>query len=162
MVLNDFYESVNTKVQKFLYPRRFKTKRRNTTYKLDIGNQSVFLCVGQYDNGDVGEIFIDLHKEGSTMRAIFNCLAIAVSLGLQYGVPLKTYIHFFSYTNFEPNGIVIGFDKVKNCTSIVDAIFRILAIQYLNMTEYEDKKLRSTDTNNDPSISIQDKYNKDE
>ena len=85
---------------------------------------------GEYENGDIGEIFIDMHKEGAAYRSMMNCFAIAVSLGLQYGVPLKEYVDVFTFTRFEPSGPV-DHPNIKFATSIVDYIFRLLAMEYL-------------------------------
>jgi ribonucleoside-diphosphate reductase alpha chain len=92
----------------------------------------VYLRTGEYDDGRLGEIFIDMHKEGAAFRAMMNNFAIAVSLGLQYGVPLEEYVEAFTFTRFEPAGFVQGNESIKNATSILDYIFRELAISYLS------------------------------
>lgn len=122
------------------YPRRLPPKRKSEILKLEIGNNTVYLGKGQYLNGDLGEIFIDLHKEGTAMRSIMNCFAIAVSVGLQYGVPLKTYVELFKHVRFEPNGVVRGYDKIKRTSSIVSLIFRILGTEYIDSDGYPDEE----------------------
>jgi ribonucleoside-diphosphate reductase alpha chain len=130
----------------FTYPRKFPSKRYSKIHKIDIGGVSFFLTTGEYDDGTLGEIFIDINKEGSTLRSMFNCLAIAISLGLQYGVPLKTFVSFFSYMKFEPSGVVVGYNRIKKGYSIVDVIFRLLGIQYLKLEEYADDTSGTGDT----------------
>jgi ribonucleoside-diphosphate reductase alpha chain len=97
-----------------------------------VGGHKVYLRTGEYDDGRLGEIFIDMHKEGAAFRAMMNNFAIAVSLGLQYGVPLEEYVEAFTFTRFEPAGIVVGNDAIKNATSILDYVFRELAVSYLD------------------------------
>src|SRR6185436_4490699 len=90
-----------------------------------------YLRTGEYDDGRLGEIFIDMHKEGAAFRSLMNNFAIAISLGLQYGVPLEEYVEAFTFTRFEPAGLVQGNETIKNATSILDYIFRELAVSYL-------------------------------
>ena len=111
--------------------RSLPNRRKGYTQKAKIAAHSVFLRTGEYDTGELGEIFLDMHKEGAAFRSILNSFAIAVSLGLQYGVPLEEYIDAFTFTRFEPNGIVQGHDYLKMATSVLDYIFRDLAISYL-------------------------------
>jgi ribonucleoside-diphosphate reductase alpha chain len=111
--------------------RVLPNRRSGYTQKAKIGGHSVFLRTGEYEDGDLGEIFLDMHKEGAAFRSILNSFAIAVSLGLQYGVPLEEYVDAFTFTRFEPNGIVQGHDYIKMATSVLDYIFRDLAISYL-------------------------------
>ena len=96
-----------------------------------VGGHKVYLRTGEYDDGRLGEIFIDMHKEGAALRSIINNFAIAVSLGLQYGVPLEEYVDAFTFTRFEPQGPVQGNDSIKYATSILDYVFRELAVSYL-------------------------------
>ena len=110
---------------------KLPSRRKGYTQKAKIGGNTIFLRTGEYDDGRLGEIFIDMNKEGATLRALLNNFAIAVSLGLQYGVPLEEYVHAFTFTKFEPAGMVIGNDAIKSATSILDYIFRELAISYL-------------------------------
>ena len=96
-----------------------------------VGGHKVYLRTGEYDDGRIGEIFIDMHKEGAALRSIINNFAIAISLGLQYGVPLEEYVDAFTFTRFEPNGPVQGNDSIKYATSIIDYVFRELAVSYM-------------------------------
>jgi ribonucleoside-diphosphate reductase alpha chain len=100
-----------------------------------VGGHKVYLRTGEYEDGTLGEIFIDMHKEGAAFRSLMNCFAIAISLGLQYGVPLDEFVDAFVFTRFEPNGMVQGNDHIKMTTSIIDYIFRELAISYLGRNE---------------------------
>lgn len=115
--------------------RKLPFRRRGYTQKAKIGNHNVYLRTGEYDNGQLGEIFIDMHREGAAFRSLMNCFAIAVSLGLQHGVPLEEFVDAFVYTRFEPNGIIIGNPNIKMATSIIDYIFRELAVTYLGRTD---------------------------
>ncbi len=105
-------------------------RRKGYTQKAVVGGHKVYLRTGEYDDGRLGEIFIDMHKEGAAFRAMMNNFAISVSLGLQYGVPLEEYVEAFTFTRFEPAGIVQGNDAIKNATSILDYVFRELAVSY--------------------------------
>jgi ribonucleoside-diphosphate reductase alpha chain len=110
---------------------RLPSRRKGYTQKAVVGGHKVYLRTGEYDDGRLGEIFIDMHKEGATLRSIINNFAIAISLGLQYGVPLEEYVDAFTFTRFEPSGNVQGNDTIKMSTSILDYVFRELAISYL-------------------------------
>ncbi|QQO10789.1 vitamin B12-dependent ribonucleotide reductase [Breznakiella homolactica] len=110
-------------------------RRAGYTQKAKIGGHSIFIRTGEYDDGKLGEIFLDMHKEGAAFRSLLNSFAIAVSLGLQYGVPLEEYVDAFTFSRFEPNGLVQGHDYVKMATSVIDYIFRDLAISYLKRTD---------------------------
>jgi ribonucleoside-diphosphate reductase alpha chain len=114
--------------------RTLPAKRRGFTQKAKINGQALFLRTGEYGDGTVGEIFIDMAKEGATMRSMLNCFAIAISIGLQYGVPLEEYVEKFVFTRFEPAGMV-DHPNIKSTTSIVDFIFRALAYEYLGRTD---------------------------
>jgi ribonucleoside-diphosphate reductase alpha chain len=114
--------------------RALPAKRRGFTQKAKINGQTIFLRTGEYADGAVGEIFIDMAKEGATMRSMLNCFAIAVSIGLQYGVPLEEYVEKFVFTRFDPAGFV-EHPNIKSTTSIVDFIFRVLGYEYLNRTD---------------------------
>jgi len=111
--------------------RRLPDRRAGYTQKSRIGNHKIYLRTGEYEDGTLGEIFIDMHKEGAAFRSMTNCFAIAVSLGLQHGVPLDEYVDAFLFTRFEPNGVVQGNPYIKMSTSLIDYIFRELAITYL-------------------------------
>ncbi|WP_454813636.1 vitamin B12-dependent ribonucleotide reductase [Labrys neptuniae] len=106
-------------------------RRKGYTQKAVVGGHKIYLRTGEYDDGRLGEIFIDMHKEGASFRAMMNNFAIAISLGLQYGVPLEEYVEAFTFTRFEPSGFVQGNDSIKNATSILDYVFRELAISYV-------------------------------
>jgi ribonucleoside-diphosphate reductase alpha chain len=111
---------------------RLPKKRRGFTQEARVGGHKIFLRTGEYDDGTLGEIFIDMHKEGAAFRSLMNCFAMSVSIGLQYGVPLQTYVDQFTFTRFEPQGPVEGHPYVKFATSIVDFIFRALGVEYLH------------------------------
>lgn len=115
--------------------RRLPDRRAGYTQKAVIGGHKVFLRTGEYEDGALGEIFIDMHKEGAAFRSLMNSFAIAVSLGLQHGVPLEKFVDIFTFTRFEPNGMVIGNPHIKMATSVIDYIFRELAISYLGRTD---------------------------
>jgi ribonucleoside-diphosphate reductase alpha chain len=110
-------------------------RRKGYTQKAIVGGHKVYLRTGEYSDGNLGEIFIDMHKEGAAFRAMMNNFAIAVSVGLQYGVPLEEFVEAFTFTRFEPAGMVQGNDSIKSATSIIDYIFRELAISYLDRTD---------------------------
>jgi ribonucleoside-diphosphate reductase alpha chain len=115
--------------------RRLPDRRAGYTQKARIGNHKVYLRTGEYEDGTLGEIFIDMHKEGAAFRSMTNCFAIAISLGLQHGVPLDEFVDAFIFTRFEPNGMVTGNPHLKMTTSIIDYIFRELAITYLDRSD---------------------------
>jgi len=126
------------------------SRRNGYTQKAKIGGHSLFLRTGEYPDGSLGEIFLDMHREGAAFRSLLNSFAIAVSLGLQYGVPLEEYVDAFVFTRFEPNGIVQGHDNIKITTSVLDFIFRDLALAYLRRTDLVQVKpddLIATTTN---------------
>ena len=110
-------------------------RRRGYTQKAMMGGHKIYLRTGEYENGSLGEIFIDMHKEGATLGAMMNNFAIAVSVGLQYGVPLEEFVEAFVGTKFDPAGAVQGNDSIKNASSIMDYIFRELAVSYLDRTD---------------------------
>ena len=114
---------------------KLPTRRKGYTQKAKIGGHTLFLRTGEYDDGRLGEIFIDMNKEGSALRALLNNFAISVSLGLQWGVPLEEYVDAFTFTRFEPAGMVQGNEMIKNATSILDYVFRELAVSYLGRYE---------------------------
>ncbi len=112
--------------------QRLPDRRKSYTQKAIVGGHKVYLHTGEYEDGKLGEIFIDMHKEGAAFRAMMNNFAIAISVGLQYGVPLEEFVEAFTFTRFEPAGIVEGNAAIKNATSILDYIFRELAVSYLD------------------------------
>ena len=111
--------------------KKLPNKRSGFTQKAKVGGQTLFIRTGEYSDGRLGEIFVDMHKEGATFRSLMNCFSIAVSIGLQYGVPLREFVDKFTFTKFEPAGYVEGHDNIKNSTSIIDFIFRLLGFEYL-------------------------------
>jgi ribonucleoside-diphosphate reductase alpha chain len=114
---------------------RLPDRRKGYTQKATVGGHKVYLRTGEYEDGRIAEIFIDMHKEGSAFRSLMNNFAIAISLGLQYGVPLEEFVEAFTFTRFEPSGIVEGNETIKMATSILDYIFRELAISYLGRSD---------------------------
>jgi ribonucleoside-diphosphate reductase alpha chain len=153
-----FMRQLSRVVQKKIMP----AKRHGYTQKASIDGQTVFVRTGEYEDGTLGEIFVDMHKEGATFRSLMNCFAIAVSVGLQYGVPLEEYVEKFTFTRFEPAGMVVGHENIKSATSIIDYIFRMLGYDYLNRSDLvhiiTDQKvvtgnpqMRDTDVNPDAS-----------
>jgi len=127
---------VAERVVQFLHEReRLPNRRKGYTQKAIVGGHKVYLRTGEFDDGRLGEIFIDMHKEGAAFRAMMNNFAIAISLGLQYGVPLDEYVEAFTFVKFEPAGMVQGNEAIKSATSIIDYVFRELAISYLDRTD---------------------------
>ena len=124
-------------VERFVKNERDKLphRRKGYTQKATVGGHKVYLRTGEYESGKLGEIFVDMHKEGAAFRSLMNNFAIAVSIGLQYGVPLEEYVEAFTFTRFEPQGMVTGNDTIKMSTSILDYIFRELAISYLDRND---------------------------
>ncbi len=115
--------------------RRLPKRRHGFTQEARIAGHKVFLRTGEYEDGGLGEIFIDMHKEGAAFRSMMNCFAIAVSMGLQYGVPLEDLVDQFCFTRFEPHGRVEGHDNIKVATSVIDYVFRVLGLEYLDRTD---------------------------
>jgi ribonucleoside-diphosphate reductase alpha chain len=123
-------------VTKYLRERhRLPNRRSGYTQKAVVGGHKVYLRTGEYEDGTLGEVFLDMHKEGAAFRSLMNCFAIAISLGLQHGVPLEEFVDAFVFTRFEPNGMVKGNDAIKMSTSVIDYVFRELAITYLGRTD---------------------------
>ena len=133
-VSNDL-DNNNTQTQKFNKKNNNRSKmpdrRKGYIQKVTVGDHKIYLHTGEYDDGKVGEIFIDMNKEGELVKALMNNFAIAISLGLQYGVPLDEFVDAFIETTFEPSGEIKGNDRILNASSILDYIFRELAISYL-------------------------------
>ena len=115
--------------------KKLPTRRKGYTQKAVVGGHKVYLRTGEYDDGNLGEVFIDMHKEGAAFRSLMNNFAIAISIGLQYGVPLEEFVEAYTFTRFEPSGIVEGNDAIKMSTSILDYLFRELAISYLGRND---------------------------
>jgi ribonucleoside-diphosphate reductase alpha chain len=133
--------------------RRLPDRRAGYTQKSRIGNHKIYLRTGEYEDGSLGEIFVDMHKEGAAFRSMTNCFAIAISLGLQHGVPLEEFVDAFLFTRFEPNGMVQGNPHIKMSTSIIDYIFRELAITYLgrhDLAQVEEEDLRGDALHREP------------
>jgi ribonucleoside-diphosphate reductase alpha chain len=128
-------ERIVEKIERTRERERLPDRRKGYTQKAVVGGHKVYLRTGEYGDGRLGEIFIDMHKEGAAFRSLMNNFAIAISVGLQYGVPLEEYVDAFTFTRFEPAGLVQGNDAIKNATSILDYIFRELAISYLGRNE---------------------------
>jgi ribonucleoside-diphosphate reductase alpha chain len=128
---------------------RLPSKRVGFTQEARVGGHKVFLRTGEFEDGSLGEIFIDMHKEGAAFRSLMNCFAMAVSVGLQYGVPLETYVEQFTFTRFEPHGPVVGHPNLKFATSIVDYIFRVLGVEYLKRYDFAQVK---PEPESEPSI----------
>ena len=116
---------------RFLLPER----REGWTQEAKIAGHKVYLRTGEYPDGTLGEVFIDIAKEGATLKGVLGCFAIAVSKGLQYGVPLEEFVDTFTFQTFEPRGMVEGHENIKMSNSIVDYVFRALGLEYLNRTD---------------------------
>ncbi len=128
-------ERVIERVERIRSREKLPARRKGYTQKAVVGGHKVYLRTGEYEDGRLGEIFIDMHKEGATFRSLMNNFAIAISLGLQYGVPLEEYVEAFTFTRFEPAGFVQGNDAIKNATSLLDYVFRELAVSYLGRAD---------------------------
>jgi ribonucleoside-diphosphate reductase alpha chain len=146
LTINELLEEVNKRVQaspdtqlkrelsRIVERKQLPAKRRGYTFKAKVGGQPLFVRTGEYGDGTLGEIFLDMAKEGATMRSLMNSFAIAVSVGLQYGVPLEEFVDKFTFTRFEPAGVV-EHPNIKSATSVLDFIFRLLAYEYLDRTD---------------------------
>ncbi len=132
VVAERIVQRVIEKVVRAAERERLPQRRKGYTQKAVVGGHKVYLRTGEYQDGRLGEIFIDMHKEGAAFRSLMNNFAIAVSIGLQYGVPLEDYVNAFIFQRFEPSGMVQGNDAIKMATSVIDYIFRELAISYLD------------------------------
>jgi len=131
----DRISAVAVRRLRMIQRERLPNRRKGYTQKAIVGGHKVYLRTGEYEDGQLGEIFIDMHKEGAAFRSLMNSFAIAISLGLQYGVPLEEYVDAFIFSRFEPNGLVSGSDNIKMATSVIDYIFRELAISYLGRAD---------------------------
>lgn len=125
--------------------RPLPNKRTGYTQKATIGGHKLYIRTGEYEDGNLGEIFLDMHKEGAAFRSLMNCFAIAISLGLQYGVPLEEFVEAFTFMRFEPNGPVHGHEQIKMCSSIMDYVLRDLAVHYLNRQDLASVKITEED-----------------
>lgn len=128
-------ERIVERIERTRERERLPDRRKGYTQKAVVGGHKVYLRTGEYEDGRIGEIFIDMHKEGAAFRSLMNNFAIAISVGLQYGVPLEEYVDAFTFTRFEPAGLVQGNDAIKNATSVLDYVFRELAISYLSRND---------------------------
>ncbi len=135
--------------------RKLPTKRRGFVQEARVGGHKVYLKTGEYPDSSLGEIFVDMYKEGAGYRALLNCFAIAVSKGLQYGVPLEEFVDTFTFTRFEPAGVVTGHEAIKNATSIVDYVFRVLGYEYLNRQDFVHIKTVNGDSHPAPHVEEQ-------
>ncbi len=135
VVAERIVERIVEKVERLRERERLPDRRKGYTQKAVVGGHKVYLRTGEYQDGRLGEIFVDMHKEGAAFRSMMNNFAIAISVGLQYGVPLEEYVDAFTFTRFEPAGLVQGNDAIKNATSIIDYVFRELAISYLGRND---------------------------
>ncbi len=135
VVAERIVERVIERVTQMHERRRLPQRRKGYTQKAIVGGHKVYLRTGEYEDGTLAEVFIDMHKEGSAFRSLMNNFAIAISIGLQYGVPLEEFVEAFTFTRFEPSGIVEGNDAIKMATSLLDYIFRELAISYLGRND---------------------------
>jgi len=133
--------------------RRMPRKRDGFTIEAKVAGHKVYLRTGEYEDGSLGEIFVDMHKEGAAFRSMLNCLAISVSLGLQHGVPLEEFVDVFTFTRFEPQGMV-DHPNIKSATSIVDFIFRVLGMEYLGRTDFVHVKPEELVTTAAPAAAI--------
>lgn len=124
---------------------KLPNRRGGYTQKASLAGHKIYIRTGEYDNGELGEIFIDMHKEGASFRSLMHNFAMAISIGLQYGVPLEEYVEAFTFTRFEPSGFIEGNDRIKMATSILDYIFRELAINYLGRSDLAHVQIAETD-----------------
>lgn len=140
--------------EKEIARKKLPQRRKGYTQKASINNHKVYLRTGEYMNGTLGEIFIDMHKEGAAFRSLMNNFAISISIGLQYGVPLEEFVEAFTFTKFEPSGIVEGNTEIKFSTSILDYIFKELAISYLGRDDFSNQNSsdQTTELIPDPSL----------
>jgi len=148
-ILQDFLSQFNAEIKKLKIQQsnernKLPHRRKGYTQKASINSHKVYLRTGEYMDGSLGEIFIDMHKEGAAFRSLMNNFAIAVSIGLQYGVPLEEFVEAFTFTKFEPSGEVKGNAEIKFSTSILDYIFKELAISYLGRDDLSNEKSNQT------------------
>ncbi len=142
-------ESIRPVVMSTLQRRKLPSRRKGFVQEARIGGHKVYLKTGEYPDGALGEIFIDMYKEGAGYKSLLNCFAVAVSKGLQYGVPLEEFVDTFTFTRFDPAGPVSGHEAIKNSTSIVDYIFRVLGYEYLGRTDFIHIKPPASDAKAD-------------
>ncbi|MCO5169870.1 MAG: vitamin B12-dependent ribonucleotide reductase [Planctomycetes bacterium] len=136
-----------------LVRRRLPKKRGGFTQEARVGGQKIYLRTGEYEDGTLGEVFIDLAKEGAALRSLMNCFAISVSLGLQHGVPLEEFVNAFTFTRFEPQGRVLDHPNIKFATSAVDYVFRVLGMEYLGRTDFVHVKPSDSDLEDEQAVA---------
>ncbi|MGE3798636.1 MAG: vitamin B12-dependent ribonucleotide reductase [Thermomicrobiales bacterium] len=136
--------------------RRLPARRTGFTQEARVAGHKVFLRTGEYEDGTLGEIFIDMHKEGAAFRSMINCFAIAISKGLQYGVPLDEFVDTFTFTRFEPQGMVSGHPNIKMSTSIIDYVFRVVGLEYLDRTDLAQVPPEMLDFDEDEEALLED------
>ncbi len=152
---NDIVKVAEKIIHRYIAKRkRLPDRRTGYTQKAKINGQTVYIRTGEYENGQLGEIFIDMAKEGAAFRSLLNSFAIAVSLGLQHGVPLEEFVDAFVFTKFEPSGMVLGNQRIKMATSVIDYIFRELAVTYLGRNDLAHVKDVPVVNRTTPSISF--------
>jgi ribonucleoside-diphosphate reductase alpha chain len=159
-VVERLIENINQASQR----RKLPNRRKGYTQKASVGGHKIYLRTGEYDDGSIGEIFIDMHKEGASFRSLMHNFAMAISIGLQYGVPLEEYVEAFTFTRFDPSGMVEGNQTIKMATSILDYIFRELAITYMGRHDLAHVQIGDMDLRPDtigemtsfPSVSTED------
>lgn len=162
-VVERLIENINQASQR----RKLPNRRKGYTQKASVGGHKIYLRTGEYDDGSIGEIFIDMHKEGASFRSLMHNFAMAISIGLQYGVPLEEYVEAFTFTRFDPSGMVEGNQTIKMATSILDYIFRELAITYMGRHDLAHVQIGDMDLRPDtigetagfPSVSIENAQN---
>ncbi|NBQ46570.1 MAG: ribonucleotide reductase [Proteobacteria bacterium] len=157
-IFNNIHDNKSSSIENKAFSERRKMPDRRKGYiqKAMIGDHKVYLHIGEYDDGRVGEIFIDTNKEGELVRSLMNNFAIAISLGLQYGVPLEEYVDAFINTKFEPSGKVKGNDRILSASSILDYLFRELAISYLGREDLaHTPSIKKTDQAEDSEENAQ-------
>ncbi len=135
--------------------RRLPKKRGGFTQEARVGGQKIYLRTGEYEDGSLGEVFIDMHKEGAALRSLMNCFAISVSLGLQHGVPLEEFVNAFTFTRFEPQGRVLDHPNIKFATSVVDYVFRVLGMEYLDRTDFVHVKPADSDLDEEKEVAAE-------
>tara|TARA_B100000989_G_scaffold298993_1_gene291746 strand:- start:4275 stop:5111 length:837 start_codon:yes stop_codon:yes gene_type:complete len=138
--IEEVYKNYDSEIKTEVLRQRLPDRRKGYTQKASINNHKVYLRTGEYMDGRLGEIFIDMHKEGAAFRSLMNNFAISISIGLQYGVPLEEFVEAFTFTKFEPSGPVTGNQEIKYSTSILDYIFKELAISYLGTDTFSYKE----------------------
>ena len=157
--LTKFSNSLNGDIE--IKRNKLPQRRKGYTQKASINNHKVYLRTGEYMDGSLGEIFIDMHKEGAAFRSLMNNFAISISIGLQYGVPLEEFVEAFTFTKFEPSGKVEGNEEIKFTTSILDYIFKELAISYLGRDDFSNLNESDQTTELVPKLKIENNQQKD-